>query len=49
LPADKTREALRGNVVNVHPGAIVINVANGNAREIQRGVVGALRQIGVPA
>lgn len=48
-PANETRQALSGTTVHVHPGAIVLNIANGNAREVQRGVVGALRQIGMPA
>jgi hypothetical protein len=48
-PANETRQALSGATVHVHPGAIVLNIANGNAREVQRGVVGALRQIGMPA
>ncbi|MFA4973455.1 MAG: hypothetical protein WC683_12625 [bacterium] len=49
MNAGDTRKAMGGTTVNVAPGAIVIHVANGNAREVQTGVVRALRQIGVPA
>ena len=45
---NETKEML-GTTVNIAEGAIVIHVNNGNAREVQRGVVGALRQIGMPA
>lgn len=48
LDANETKAAM-GTTVNIAEGAIVIHVNNGNAREVQRGVVGALRQIGMPA
>lgn len=47
--ANETKAALGGTTINIAEGAIVIHVTNGNAREVQRGVVGALRQIGMPA
>lgn len=47
LDANETRDRMGGNTVNIHEGAIVIHVANGNAREVQSGVLRALQQIGV--
>lgn len=48
-PPQAPSEQPQPTTVNIAEGAIVIHVNNGNAREVQRGVVGALRQIGMPA
>ena len=45
---EDSQRAMSGTTVNVQRGAIVINT-NGSAREAERGVLSALRQIGVPA
>jgi hypothetical protein len=38
-----------GSTVNIAPGAIQIHIGRGDAREVEIGVLRALRQVGVPA
>jgi hypothetical protein len=49
--APETRSLLEPSpsTVHVHSGAIQINIGQGDAREVEVGVLRALRQIGVPA